>query len=246
MAKYTILEIRGLSGGKGLNPNQKAIKDINETLDRAPIGDVSIDNKKKEISAVKGVSSVLKGLSKDSNAKAYSASKLYYDTFLDMTAPMKEDALNKGQEEVYKNLIKQEDELEELKNEYYKASKKDRQKAIRNTIGKVTASLHYANQIYNMYNQHQMNTYTMAGMTTAAIKQQKQKQTIGLVNKGVGIGIAFAVNPILGAIQTVLTLGQQIFELYENQRKHVYEQAREQYSSNYYRNRLVKNMEVLI
>lgn len=110
----------------------------------------------------------------------------------------------------------------------------------------LTATLHYGKQAYDLYAQHQQNTYSMAGLTTAGIKLTQQQQRLNLINKGVGVGVAFAINPLLGGVQLAMTMAQQAYDYMEKQRRFQHELQKQNYSTNYYRSRLVRNNKVLI
>lgn len=111
---------------------------------------------------------------------------------------------------------------------------------------KLAPVLHYSTQAFALYHKNQMNTFQMSGMTSAAIRQQQFAQGISLAQEITTASIAFMINPILGAVQLAMSTINRVADYQERSRVFEYNKSKDEYSANYYRNRLVNNMRVVI
>lgn len=111
---------------------------------------------------------------------------------------------------------------------------------------KIAPILHYSTQAFALYHKNQMNTFQMSGMTSAATRQQQFAQGISLAQEITTTSIAFMINPVLGAVQLAMSAINRVADYQERSRVFEYNKAKDEYSANYYRSRLVNNTRVVI
>lgn len=261
MAKHIILEIRGLNNQIGKNPNQRQLDLIDKEEGR--VTTKSVDNRKdsdisnpglamgsgegtkmfssyRSYRKIRGEYNQARQDLKDNLSKGLSAQS--DPTLTDRERISMMSAEIQDFSDSYNVFQRKQEEMASLKP---KAQAEIKQ-AIRSTTATVAAVAHYAKKVYDLHAQHQISTYTMSGLTTAAIKKKKQQEALGLVEQGIGIAVAFAINPYLGAAQLAMTALQRTIQYAEDVRRYAHEMAKDKYESNYYRTRLVRNSKVLI
>lgn len=140
--------------------------------------------------------------------------------------------------------------IPEMNRQYKEAALKALDQATKDSLKsinkKIAPILHYSTQAFALYHKNQMNTFQMSGMTSAAIRQQQFAQGLSLAQEITTASIAFMINPVLGAVQLAMSTINRVADYQERSRVFEYNKAKDEYSANYYRNRLVNNTRVVI